>query len=61
VQTCIIHLIRGSLRLASKKYWNEFKRGLKPIYVAPSPDAARDAFESLKEKWGARYTAIIGL
>ena len=22
VQTCIIHLIRGSFRLASKKYWD---------------------------------------
>jgi putative transposase len=61
VQTCIIHLIRGSFRLASKKYWDELKRDLKPIYTAPSPDAARDAFESLKEKWGARYPAIIRL
>lgn len=59
VQTCIIHVIRGSFRLASKKYWDELKRNLKPIYTAPSPDAARDAFESLKEKWGARYPAII--
>jgi putative transposase len=61
VQTCIIHLIRGSFRLASKKYWDELKRDLKPIYTAPSPDAARNAFESLKEKWGARYPAIIRL
>ena len=61
VQTCIIHLIRGSFRLASKKYWDELKRDLKPIFTAPSPDAARDAFESLKEKWGARYPAIIRL
>ena len=59
VQTCIIHLIRESFRLASKKYWDELKRDLKPIYAAPSPDAARDAFEPLKEKWGAKYPAII--
>ncbi len=61
VQTCIIHLIRGSFRLASKKYWDELKRDLKPIYTAPSPDAARNAFDTLKEKWGARYPAIIRL
>ena len=51
-------MIRGSFRLASKKYWDELKLDLKPINSAPSPDAARDAFESLKEKWGARYPAI---
>lgn len=61
VQTCIIHLIRGSFRLPSKKYWDELTRDLKPIYTAPSPDAARDAFESLKEKCGVRYPAIIKL
>lgn len=33
VQTCIIHLIRTS-RLASRKYWPEISRDLKPIYTA---------------------------
>ncbi len=54
VQTCIIQLIRGSFRLVSKKYWDELKCDLKPICTAPSPDAARDSFESLKEKLGVR-------
>jgi len=31
VQTCIIHLIRGSFRLASRKYWDELTRDLRPI------------------------------
>ena len=32
VQTCIIHLIRGSFRYASRKYWDELSKDLKPIY-----------------------------
>src|SRR5258708_19228930 len=31
VQTCIIHLIRNTFRLTSRKYWDEIKRDIKPI------------------------------
>ncbi|MGW5646197.1 IS256 family transposase, partial [Saccharopolyspora sp. NPDC003762] len=31
-QTCIIHLIRNSFRLVSRKYWDALKKDLKPIY-----------------------------
>ena len=31
VQTCIIHLIRNTFRLTSRKYWDEIKRDVKPI------------------------------
>jgi putative transposase len=34
VQTCIIHLIRHTFRLASKRDWDAIKRGIKPIYTA---------------------------
>jgi len=61
VQTRIIHLIKGPCRLASKNYWDELKRDLRPSYTAPSPDAARDSFDTLKGKWGIRYPAIIRL
>ena len=61
VQTCIIHLIRNSFRLASKRDWDGLKRDLKPIYTAPSPAAARTALEDLAEKWGSKYGAIIRL
>jgi putative transposase len=59
VQTCIIHLIRNTFRLASKRDWDAIKRDLKPIYTAPSPAAARAALEELAEKWGTKYGAII--
>ena len=61
VQTCIIHLIRNTFRLTSRKYWDEIKRDLKPIYTAVNATAARDAFDDLAEKWGARYPAVVRL
>jgi transposase-like protein len=61
VQTCVVHLIRGSLRYASKADWSKITADLKTIYTAPSVDAAEAAFLAFSEKWGERYPAIIGL
>ena len=61
VQTCIIHLIRNTFRLTSRKYWDEIKRDIKPIYTAVNASAARVAFDELAEKWGQRYPAVIRL
>src|SRR5690242_10716570 len=61
VQTCIIHLIRNTFRLTSRKYWDEIKRDLKPIYTAVNATAARAAFDELAEKWGQRYPAVVRL
>jgi putative transposase len=61
VQTCIIHLIRNTFRLTSRKYWDEIKRDVKPIYTAVNATAARAAFDELAEKWGQRYPAVIRL
>lgn len=61
VQTCIIHLIRGTFRYASRKYWDELARDLKPIYQAANATAAAAALDDLDEKWGGRYPAMIRL
>jgi transposase-like protein len=61
VQTCIIHLIRNTFRLTSRKYWDQIKHDIKPIYTAVNAAAARAAFDELAEKWGARYPAVIRL
>ncbi len=61
VQTCIIHLIRNTFHLTSRKYWDEIKRDVKPIYTAVNATAARSAFDELTEKWGQRYPAVIRL
>src|SRR5215831_4825485 len=61
VQTCIVHLIRNTFRLASKRDWDALKRDLKPIYTAVNADAARAALGELAANWGQRYPAIIRL
>ena len=43
-QTCIIHLIRNTFRMTSRKCWDELKRDLRPIYTAVNAAAARTAF-----------------
>ena len=59
VQTCLIHLVRNTFRYASRKYWDEMARDLRPIYTAANEAAARERFAEFDEKWGARYPAII--
>ena len=55
VQTCVIHLIRNTFKYASKRYWGQIAVDLKPIYRAPTREAAWAAFE---EKWAKPYPAI---
>jgi transposase-like protein len=61
VQTCLIHLIRNTFRLASRRDWDGLKRDLRPVYTAVNATAARAAFDDLAEKWGTRYPAIVRL
>src|ERR1700745_2698238 len=61
VQTCIVHLIRNTFRLASRRDWDALKRDLRPIDTAVNADAAQAALDELAERWGPRYPAIIRL
>ena len=61
VQTCIVHLIRNTFRLTSKRDWDAMKRDVKLIYTAVSAAAARAALDELTEKWGKQYGAVIRL
>jgi putative transposase len=61
VQTCIIHLIRNTFRLTSRADVDAIKRDIKPIYTAPTADAAAVALDELEEKWGTKYRAMIRL
>lgn len=61
VQTCIVHLLRGSFRYASRKDWPALAKDLKPVYTAPSESAALDRFAEFSEKWESRYPAIVRL
>ena len=61
VQTCVIHLIRGTFKFASKKYWQQLAVDMKRIYTAPNADAAWAAFEEFEETWAKPYPAIATL
>ena len=61
LQTCIVHLIRNSLDYASWKDRTPLAAALKPIYTAPSAEAALaelDAFES--GPWGKKFPTVVG-
>ena len=45
VQTCVVHLIRNSMRYASWKDRKAIAAGLKPIYTAATVEAAEQALE----------------
>jgi putative transposase len=61
VQTCIIHLIRNTFRLTSRRDSDAIKRDIRPIYTAPTADAAAAALDELENKWGDKYAAMIRL
>ena len=58
VQACVVHLIRNTFRFASRAYWDEMSRDLRPVYTAPSEAAARERFTEFDSKWGKQYPAI---
>ena len=59
VQTCVVHLVRNSLRYASKKYWGTITRQLRTIYEAPTVQAAEERFKEFSEEWRDTYPAMI--
>ena len=61
VQTCVIHLIRNTFRYASRRYWDQLSRDLRPVYTAPTEAAAKERFGEFSSTWGQQYPAIIRL
>ena len=59
VQTCVVHLIRASMRFVSQGDRKAVMKGLKPIYEAVNEAAARQALNDLKHNWGQKYTGLI--
>ena len=58
VQTCVVHLIRHSLKYVPRRERERVARDLKPIYTAVDADAAQHALEAFDEKWGKRFPVI---
>src|SRR5438270_9930906 len=58
VQTCIVHLIRNSLKYVPRREREQVARDLKPIYTATDADQAQSELEAFDEKWGGRFPVI---
>lgn len=59
LQTCVVHLIRNSLDYASWKDRSALAAAIKPVYTAPSAEAALaelDAFE--QGQWGQKFPMV---
>jgi putative transposase len=58
VQTCIVHLIRHSLKYVPRREREQVARDLRPIYTAIDADHAQVELERFDEKWGKRFPVI---
>jgi putative transposase len=58
VQTCIVHLIRHSLKYVPRRQYNQVAKDLRPIYTALDADDALVALEAFEEKWNHQLPVI---
>ena len=61
VQTCVVHLIRNSIRFCSWKDRKPVVKALRPIYTAATLTAAGEALDEFEKTWGSTYGAIVDL
>jgi putative transposase len=58
VQTCLVHVVRSSLRFVPYRDKRAVAADLKKIYTATDQDAAADELQHFAEKWDHRYPTI---
>jgi putative transposase len=60
LQTCIVHLIRNSLDYASWKDRKALAAAIKPVYTAPSAEAAVAELDAFEEgPWGKKFPTVV--
>jgi transposase-like protein len=59
VQTCIVHLIRSSLRYVNYRDRKKVASALRPIYTAPNTDQALAELDRFDAQWGAAYPPTV--
>jgi transposase-like protein len=57
-QTCVLHLIRNTFRLAARTDWDRLARDLRPVYTAVNETDAAARLDEFHTIWGNRYPAI---
>jgi len=58
VQTCIVHMIRNSLKFVSYRDYRAVVQDLRPIYSAETEQLAFAALDTFEKKWDYRYPMI---
>ncbi|HEY8354343.1 MAG TPA: IS256 family transposase, partial [Methylophilaceae bacterium] len=59
LQTCIVHLIRNSLDYAGWKDRKPLAAAIRPIYTAPSAEAAQAELEAFAQgPWGQKFPTV---
>ncbi len=58
VQTCIVHLIRSSMRYVNYRDRKKVAAALRPIYTAANADDALIELERFDEQWGQQYPMV---
>jgi len=61
VQTCVVHLVRSSLRYASKADWAKITAELKGVYTAATVTVAETRFVEFADTWREKYPAMIAM
>jgi putative transposase len=59
VQTCVVHLIRASLRYVGYRDKKKVAAALRPIYTAPNAEAALEELDRFEAEWGERHPACV--
>lgn len=62
IQTCIVHLIRNSLNLASWKDRKALAAALKPVYQAATAESAAAALTAFADgEWGQKFPTVAAM
>ena len=56
---CVVHLVRNSLRYASKKHRGPITKTMRDIYTSPTVEAAETRSEAFAGDWEDAYPAMI--
>lgn len=59
VQKCIVHQIRNSLKYVSYKDFKAVTASLKPVYQAPTEEAALLELDRFEQEWGGKYALCV--
>lgn len=61
IQTCVVHLLRSSMRYASFTDRRKMAAALRPIYTAVTEEAAKLALEEFRDQWRTKSPGAVAV